>query len=75
MSIIAEKVGIREEHVKMLVNYGVISTTWLIRDQIVIHYKKQLQICNKTEAVHRTADEFRKNPSDIYAILREDIFK
>lgn len=59
----------------MLVNYGVISTTWLIRDQIVIHYKKQLQICNKTEAVHRTADEFRKNPSDIYAILREDIFK
>lgn len=75
MSIIADKVGITADQFKTLVKEGVISTTWLIKDEIVVHYKKQLQIYNKTEAVARTAEEFKKNPSDIYAILRTDIFK
>lgn len=75
MSVIADKVGIKEEQFKSLVNFGVVSVTWLARDEIVIYYKKQLQICNKTEAVHRTAEEFRKDPSDVYKILREDVFK
>lgn len=75
MSVIADKVGITADQFKTLVKEGVISTTWLIKDEIVVYYKSQLQICNKTEAVHRTAEEFKKNPSDVYAILRSDIFK
>lgn len=75
MSIIADKIGITPEQFKNLVKNGIVSTTWMVKDEVVIYYKQQLQSCSKTEAVQRTAEQFKKNPSDVYAILRTDIFK
>lgn len=74
MSAIADKVGITAEQFKTLVKEGVISTTWAVKDDIVVYYKERLKVTNKSEAVKETAEQFRKNPSDIYAILRTDIF-
>lgn len=74
MSVIADKVGITAEQFKKLVKEGVISTTWAVKDEIVVYYKERLKVTNKTDAVKDTADHFKKNPSDVYAILRTDIF-
>lgn len=75
MSAIADKVGITAEQFKTLVNKGVVSTTWMTKDEIVVHYKECLKVTNKTEAIRQTADKFGKDRTVIYAILREDIFK
>lgn len=75
MSAIAEKIGITAEQFKTLVKVGVVSTTWAAKDEIVVYYKQQLQICNRSEAVHRTAEKFNKDCPDIYKILRDPVFK
>lgn len=76
MSVIAEKYGMSDEKFKKAINDGLISTSWLRREEIVVHFKEKLKGAkNKSEAVKLTAESFNCTTTYIHTILREDVFR
>lgn len=75
MNPIADKVGISAEQFKKLVASGVVSTSWVMKEEVFIFYKEKVSKLGHTEAVDQAADKFKVDRSQINRILREDIFK
>lgn len=75
MSEIAKKYGMDDTKFRMAINDGLISTSWIRKEEIVIHYKAKCKEYEKTEAVKVTSDYFNVSPQYVYNLLRENVFK
>lgn len=76
MSVIADKYGMTDEEYKKAIADGLISTSWLRREEIVIHYRENLKVAGeKKEAAKLTAAHYNVSYLYVYNILREEPFK
>ena len=75
MSEIADKYGMTDGEYKRAICDGLISTSWVRKEEIFVTYKEKLKNAkNKTEAAKQAADASGCDPSYVYQVLKEKVF-
>lgn len=74
--MIGEKYGMSAEEFMKAIKDGLVSTSWIRKEEICVFYKKRLSAGDtSTMAAKATAAEFNCEPSYVFQIIKLPVFQ